>query len=135
MQFLSKRCATCRVVKLLDDFHRQPSGAHGRFAYCKPCANARARDKRIRHDTPEKRRKWNLSTRYGLTSSCVTAKLDAQQGLCAICKQSMRRVCIDHDHATGRVRDLLCHRCNISLHWIENLSYRAAALAYLEKHR
>lgn len=41
----------------------------------------------------------------------------AQGGTCALCPATpkSRRLHIDHDHASGRVRGLLCHRCNRAL--------------------
>lgn len=56
-----------------------------------------------------------------------------QDGDCAICGEH-RELVVDHCHDTGRVRGLLCHRCNVALGWMndqpENLR-RAAS--YLEQ--
>lgn len=64
------------------------------------------------------------------------ARLVAERGeVCAICggKPKTRRLHIDHDHKTGRVRGLLCYRCNRFLHsWMGSQWLRAAA-AYLEE--
>lgn len=57
-----------------------------------------------------------------------------QNGACALCGEH-KRLLIDHDHVSGRVRELLCFRCNIRLAGLEDAtSWRSAALAYLEKH-
>lgn len=44
-----------------------------------------------------------------------------QQGRCKLCDkyQKTRRLAADHDHETGRVRGLLCTRCNVTLGTIE----------------
>lgn len=59
-----------------------------------------------------------------------------QEGLCAICRQPSdgRRLDIDHDHKTDRVRGLLCRKCNLSIGKFEddpNMLRRAAE--YLER--
>lgn len=79
------------------------------------------------------KRRWNLSTRYGITPEAVDAMREAQGGVCGICAEAMKRECIDHCHDTGKVRGLLCHRCNVVLHGLENADYRAKATAYLER--
>ena len=65
--------------------------------------------------------------------------VEEQQGLCKICSrppQGKRRLALDHDHQTGRVRGLLCTRCNLALPLLEDYltkpSVREAADKYLE---
>lgn len=54
--------------------------------------------------------------RYGLSDEQYQQMLLFQDGCCAICgKKSSQTLCIDHDHATGIVRGLLCRRCNRGL--------------------
>ncbi|MFJ7901912.1 endonuclease VII domain-containing protein [Streptomyces sp. NPDC096198] len=53
---------------------------------------------------------------YGLQAGDYARLLEAQGGVCAICKQPRtKRLDVDHDHATGLVRGLCCARCNRQL--------------------
>ena len=54
---------------------------------------------------------------YGITYDQYLSMLEAQGGVCAICKQRpiKQRLVVDHDHRTKTVRGLLCHRCNIGI--------------------
>jgi len=52
--------------------------------------------------------------------------VDAQHNCCAICQKALARRAdgktqfhVDHDHATRRVRGLLCMSCNTHLGWLE----------------
>lgn len=126
-----KLCTVCHVIKPLEQFYRQKSGPQGRHSHCKPCFDARPR----KPVAPEKRRASNLKLRYGLTPEAVDAMVGAQSGLCGICQKPLAKAYVDHDHKTGRVRGLLCHRCNLLTHALENEEYRERAEAYLRKTR
>jgi hypothetical protein len=51
---------------------------------------------------------------YGLAPGQYAAMLEAQDGRCAMCRRvpRRRRLAVDHDHITGRVRGLTCYLCN-----------------------
>ena len=59
--------------------------------------------------------------RYGITLDDYNALLKKQGGTCAICKTAptLKKLFIDHDHKDGRVRGLLCSRCNLLLGYHE----------------
>ena len=62
---------------------------------------------------------WWLRRTYGISPEQWQSMLDAQGGLCALCRKRVRgrgdRLDVDHCHDTGRVRGLLCRHCNIAL--------------------
>ncbi len=69
--------------------------------------------------------------RRGLTLELYASMIEAQEGKCAICQQgSNKRLAVDHDHVTGRVRGLLCWKCNGAL-GILGEDHLRAALDYL----
>ena len=62
----------------------------------------------------------HLERKYGMTQADWDAMYAAQGGVCAICKVPGRvgkhgKLAVDHCHATGRVRGLLCTPCNVSI--------------------
>lgn len=74
--------------------------------------------KQWREANPDANHTHRLARHYGLTSIQYDAMLTAQQGACAICLQperGTRRLAVDHDHATGAVRGLLCASCNTAI--------------------
>lgn len=74
--------------------------------------------------------------KYGITSSDYQSMIDAQRGLCAICKKpSVKGLVIDHDHNTGAVRQLLCYPCNSALGFLrDDIKLALAAADYLIRH-
>lgn len=68
----------------------------------------------------ERSRADKLNRAFGITPDEFDRLLEAQAGKCAICGTSSpggrwSRFSVDHDHETGRVRGLLCLRCNRAL--------------------
>ena len=95
---------------------------------CKKCCIKNSRDRQLRDN-------------YGLTTKDYSEMLEAQDGKCAICgatennNKRMKYFCVDHDHSTGKVRDLLCQECNFFLGKLEKkLPIIDKFLDYLRKH-
>lgn len=100
----------------------------------------RAREHKWRQANPDKispmMHKHRLKSKYGLTPEQYDEMLTAQENVCAICKNpesqvlngSISRLSVDHDHDTGKVRGLLCIKCNRSLH---DIAWHEAAIDYL----
>lgn len=79
-----------------------------------------------------------LRRTYGLTLQQYRRMVQAQGGVCAICRRAPRPgrpLHVDHDHRTGRVRGALCFRCNHRLlgRGLEDADLHAAAAAYLQR--
>lgn len=70
--------------------------------------------------------------RYGLTPEAYDVLLEVHGGRCALCSDT--RVCVDHDHLTGRIRGLLCRKCNSGLGLLgDDLNRIQAAADYLRR--
>lgn len=82
--------------------------------------NGLTRTWRERHPDKARRssRASNLKRKYGLSIEDYERLLETQGGVCAICQRVPPQgiFAVDHDHATGEVRGLLCQsRCNRAL--------------------
>ena len=75
--------------------------------------------------------------KYGLSLNDYKSLLSEQNEVCAICGGSQsngRRLAIDHDHSTGKVRALLCDSCNTTLGRVnESIELLQGMIAYIEK--
>ena len=97
-----------------------------------------ATEKAWRQANPDKKLDSVLRSRYGITLAQYRAMVEEQKGVCAICNsftptKSHSRLCVDHDHSTGRIRGLLCNACNRGLGDFANSILRLRrATAYLE---
>lgn len=72
---------------------------------------------------------------YGLTYADYERLYESQGGKCYIChraKGTSRRLSVDHDHDTGKVRGLLCRPCNDMLgHCRDDPKMISRAISYL----
>jgi hypothetical protein len=112
--------------------------------------------------TTRSRRKWtaeqkarhrevnfasHLRRKYGVTREWWETQQAAQNGRCALCGEvptiripGTKRTkaspwVVDHNHATGAVRELLCTRCNTLVGFIETAPHLTeSALQYLRRH-
>ena len=64
------------------------------------------------------RTSW-LGWKYGITVEEYERKYESQKGCCAICGKPFAALCVDHNHETLTIRDLLCRLCNMRVGWIE----------------
>lgn len=79
--------------------------------------------------------RWSV---LGVSVEAFTAIIKAQNGMCAICGNVLdggRQTHLDHNHATGQVRGVLCRGCNHGIgHFRENVEMMMSAIRYLEKY-
>jgi predicted nucleic acid-binding Zn ribbon protein len=65
----------------------------------------------------------HIKNRYNITLEEWDIMLLQQGGVCAICKRPQsvegKRLAVDHDHITNRVRGLLCNPCNMLIGLME----------------
>ncbi len=96
-----------------------------------------ARNYRKRY--PDKRRESDFKRQYGITLHDYDAILRLQNGGCAICEQvaaPSKRLVVDHDHVTGKVRGLLCDKHNRALGFFgDDAEMLTRAAMYLTEHQ
>ena len=108
--------------------------------YHKDVEKSRERLRRWRRENPDKSKavyRRSYLKRYDLTPEAFDSMLKAQGGVCLVC-QSLnggKALCVDHDHESGHIRDLLCDRCNTVLGLVrENPMLIRSMLLYLVRH-
>jgi hypothetical protein len=82
----------------------------------------------------------NKENRYGLKHGEYNVLFEAQNGVCSVCKKvqdskKTKRLFIDHNHITGKVRGLICNKCNVALGMVGDSVERLEMLiSYLRNH-
>jgi len=119
---LTRVCKVCKIEKPISHFFRHRKGALHHRHTCKQCKSL----------------KGNIAS-YGISEDQFYLLLKEQCGVCAICgepepTQKNYRLSIDHCHATGKIRGLLCSRCNSGIaRFQDSPTILAAAIDYLQR--
>jgi hypothetical protein len=130
-----KTCKKCKEVKQLKDFEHDKQGNICRNV-CRLCRNKRRKEYGTRSGIGLK--KYRLQYHYGLTLDQFNQMNTDQNGVCKICNRiSLNKwgteLVVDHCHITGKVRGLLCDKCNKGLGQFEdNISVLEKAIQYLK---
>lgn len=159
----SKFCSKCASIKSADQFFNNQSRSDGLSGFCKQCQNVylaqhkdknkqrvqnyvknnpeivKATKKRFYETNKEHLKDIELMKHYGISLTEYNQMLKEQNCVCAICKnpESSKRklsLSVDHDHKTGKIRGLLCGRCNRGLGYFkDNINFLTHAIKYLDK--
>ncbi len=145
-----KLCTKCSLTKHLSDFCKDSQKKDGVYSSCKDCCSLkdRKRDKRKKSNYDRYYRKslgWKkVANQLKVEFSFLETLHEVQEGLCAICKNpetslgstkiKAKRLAVDHDHITGKIRGLLCQRCNCGLgSFKDNPDLLKGAIEYLRR--
>lgn len=138
-----KQCLRCRLEKEDIEFLKQP--LRGPFleyeSICLTCIREEITTQkigemdRICEKEKSNRYKRYVHSRYKLTEDDYDKMFEAQQGSCKICgkkSKAERWLHIDHNHATGKVRGLLCPNCNHAIGLLQdNVEIAGNLMLYL----
>lgn len=136
-----KICTKCKEEKLITGFFKDRSRKDGLSNQCKECS-------KDRYLTYQKTDKGKASQKYRYIkykynlSRGEYDNLVLSNSTCQICGtdvifsgRSKESACVDHDHATERVRGILCNHCNRVLGLVnDNIGVLQKAINYLQKH-
>lgn len=110
------KCSRC--------YHREYNRTYFADPEVKGRRQVREREKKRTPEWRAKNARWTKASRlreYGLTVEAFDTMFASQGGCCAICRVAFvedddrKKARVDHDHATGAVRGLLCDGCNTSI--------------------
>jgi hypothetical protein len=132
-----KRCPACgNTFPITTEFwYRNKYRADLCVAYCKKCYKGKMRSK------PKGWfRAYTLKTKYNITEEAYAMYLESCENRCAICRKEFSQTSktetahVDHDHTTGKIRGLLCRKCNTGLGlFCDSENLLLSAVEYLRK--
>ena len=97
-----------------------------------------AKNRKYNKENPDKRKNAILKYEYGITLDDYNKMFNEQKGKCSICQKHKnelnKKLYVDHDHKTNKVRGLLCKNCNVALGFYEKYDTNKFE-TYLKKHR
>jgi hypothetical protein len=124
-----RQCHKCKEFKEIPEFSTQNQGNK-----CKECYRKFKKEYYQRPEVKKKERehfiKGYFKRTYGITICQYQEMLLKQEGKCAICKTEWTRInpkskkaeqlSVDHCHKTGKIRGLLCGKCNIGMGYFQD---------------
>lgn len=120
-----KQCKDCDEWLPLWDYGKRSAAWDGLEYRCRECFSL-------------VNRRANLKKNYGLSVDEYAVMVERQAGVCACCGEPCSKwanLSVDHDHDTGAVRALLCHKCNTALGLLDEDPNKIEALAaYVRSH-
>ena len=152
-----KKCNKCKRYKGKSEFYKHKRCKDGLAPVCKLCISKYLKDYYIKNkrkiiyreskkyiiNSPDKnkarkyKRAISLRYRYKKSEEEYEAQYYKQKGRCAICrKKSSRNLFLDHDHETGKIRGLLCIKCNFGIAFLnDNIEIMKNAIRYIKHNR
>lgn len=134
-----KTCNRCKIEKEFSAFHKNARNKDGLNNRCGKCTVEYNNERYRKNDSMKKYQKdyWNGNVRklkkYGLSVEQYREMLSRQGNCCAICKQELIQQYVDHCHTTGKVRGILCLKCNTGIGLLgDSIEYLQNAISYLQ---
>jgi len=117
-----KVCTSCGIEKEAAAFYLSKDAYLS--SKCRPCHNKESIKwmKANPEKTKETARKVKLKKKYGISVEEYNKMLEEQEGRCFLCEKthSRRMLNVDHCHTSGKIRRLLCDRCNMAMGLIKD---------------
>ena len=131
-----KACKSCKTFQAESSFYAHNTTSDKLFKTCKSCCRSAEKLRKRDYSAPS-RVSSKMKSKYGITLEDYNQMYDLQSGVCKICGQAEtngKRIAIDHNHITGKVRGLLCNHCNIGLgKFFDNPQLLQSAINYLNE--
>lgn len=108
----------CKKELELVRFSKNRAAKDGYQDVCKPCDYIKGRNWEKRNPAKVQSKNRRKGWRYAniqITEEQYFQMIKRQNGLCAICQIQPKKLCVDHNHKTGQVRELLCQQCNLAI--------------------
>ncbi len=108
----TKTCTKCKETKPASSFYKNKAKPDGLHWICKECVKTYKKSDKIKRVDTNRR----LVREFGITLDDWEKMFNQQGGCCFLCGRHQTEmetsIHTDHDHKTGKIRGLLCVRCN-----------------------
>jgi hypothetical protein len=80
---------------------------------------------------------YSLKRRWNMTEVEFSSRFSDNCAICGVHQDNLKvRLNIDHDHDTGKIRDVICNSCNREIGYLKDgIEIVERALTYLRKHK